>query len=232
MILKNLSRLYSCEQALPYPARPCVVNKRLIVNWRQIIINQLMNQSIPHASYRNFSSFVIGNDKFSVIALTISAFIQILKQNIQIAFHIVRKIVKFKPEFFIFSKLEPHSPDIFKLKSMMESLPIISKTYEMYKDIIVINNQLQKRMRNTLGASLEDSSMEYMECLIMAKNAPKTLMVAYLIKASCLLKITAIKLRLFLELNLSNETKIFQTQTKMTEIGRILGGWLKASQST
>lgn len=102
----------------------------------------------------------------------------------------------------------------------------------MYKDIIIINNQLQKRMRYTLGVSLEESAMECMEYLIMAKNAPKTLKAAYLIKASSLLEITAIKLRLFLELKLSNETKIFQTQTRMTEIGRMLGGWLKAAQST
>lgn len=99
----------------------------------------------------------------------------------------------------------------------------------MYKDIILINNQLQKRMRYTLGVSIEESVLGCMECLIMAKNAPKTMKAGYLIKASSLLEITAIKLRLFLELKLSNETKIFQTQTKIAEIGRMLGGWLKAA---
>lgn len=120
----------------------------------------------------------------------------------------------------------------FKLKSMMESLPIISKTYEVYKAIIGINNQLQKRMRNTLGFSLEQSILDCMGSLIMAKNAPKTLKAAYLIKASSQLEISAIKLRLILELRLTNETKIFQTQTKLAEVGRMLGGWLKAAQST
>ncbi|MBI4235044.1 four helix bundle protein [Candidatus Peregrinibacteria bacterium] len=71
-----------------------------------------------------------------------------------------------------------------------------------------------------------------MEDLIMAKNAPKTLKASYLIKASSQLEITTIKLRLFLELRLVNETKIFQTQTKLAEIGRMLGGWLRATQST
>lgn len=74
--------------------------------------------------------------------------------------------------------------------------------------------------------------MSCMEDLIMAKNAPKTLKASYLIKASSQLEITTIKLRLFLELRLVNETKIFQTQTKLAEIGRMLGGWLRATQST
>ncbi len=87
-------------------------------------------------------------------------------------------------------------------------------------------------MRYTLGVSIENSIMSCMEYLIMAKNAPKTIKSSYLIRASSQLEITTIKLRLFLELRLANETRIFQTQTKLAEIGRMLGGWLKATQST
>jgi len=114
----------------------------------------------------------------------------------------------------------------------MDSLPIINKTYEVYKEIIDINNQLQKRMSYTLGVSIENSIVTFIEELIMAKNAPKPLKAMSLIRASSQLEITAIKLRLFLELRLANETKIFQTQMKIAEIGRMLGGWLKATQST
>lgn len=114
----------------------------------------------------------------------------------------------------------------------MDSLPIINKTYEVYKEIIDINDHIVKRHRYGLGTSLENSILECMENLIMAKNAPKTLKSAYLIRASSQLEITAIKLRLFLELRLTNDTKIFQTQMKIAEIGRMLGGWLKATQST
>lgn len=80
--------------------------------------------------------------------------------------------------------------------------------------------------------SLENSVLEFMETLIMAKNAPKTLKAAYLIKASSQLEIATLKLRLLLELALVNETKIFQTQAKLTETGKMLGGWLKSIQNT
>lgn len=66
----------------------------------------------------------------------------------------------------------------------------------------------------------------------MAKNAPKPLKAGYLIKASSQLEISTLKLRLILELALVNETKIFQAQTILAEIGRMLGGWLKSVQSS
>lgn len=62
--------------------------------------------------------------------------------------------------------------------------------------------------------------------------APKTLKAGYLIKASSKLEISRLKIRLMLELKIVNETKLFQAQAQLDEIGRMLGGWLKATQST
>lgn len=114
----------------------------------------------------------------------------------------------------------------------MDALPIINKTYETYKSIVDITNHLEKRWRYSLGQNLEDSIMSLMQELIMTKNAPKPLKAAYLIKASSYLEISILKLRLFLELGLANETKIFQTQSQLAEIGRMLGGWLKSLNNT
>jgi hypothetical protein len=54
---------------------------------------------------------------------------------------------------------------------------------------------------------------------------------SYLIKSSALLEIAMMKTRLLLEFKLVNETRIFQQQAKLNEIGRMLGGWLKSVQS-
>lgn len=94
-----------------------------------------------------------------------------------------------------------------------------------------IINHTERRWRYSLGFSLENSILECLSHLIMTKNAPKTLKAAYLIKASSMLEIAVLKLRLVLELKIANETKIFQTQGMLGEIGRMLGGWLKASQN-
>ncbi|MBU0981680.1 four helix bundle protein [Patescibacteria group bacterium] len=114
----------------------------------------------------------------------------------------------------------------------MSSLPIINKSYEVYKAIIDLNNKLEKRRKYSIGLSLETSILDCMESLVMAKNAPKTLKAGYLIKAGSKLEVSTLKLRLLLELALVNETKIFQLQSKLDEIGRMLGGWLKSVQSS
>lgn len=88
-----------------------------------------------------------------------------------------------------------------------------------------------KRWRLSLGSSIENSILLVLEHLVMAKNAPKTMKSAYLLKASSGLEVLTLKLRLLLELKLVNETRVFQLQAQTQEIGRMLGGWLKSSQS-
>jgi len=114
----------------------------------------------------------------------------------------------------------------------MDVLPIINKTYEIYKNTVEINNRLEKRWRFNFGKDLESSILEYLEILIMAKSAPKTLKAGYLLKAVAKLEVITLKFRLMLELKLVNETQIFQMQSRLAEIGRMLGGWLKAVQSS
>jgi len=79
--------------------------------------------------------------------------------------------------------------------------------------------------------SIESSILTILEQLIIAKNAPKTMKAAYLLRASGSLEVLNFKVRLLLELGVVNETRVFQMQAKVQEIGRMLGGWLKATQS-
>jgi len=130
-----------------------------------------------------------------------------------------------------FLKLNQLNQIFSNLKFMELSLPIINKSYEVYRNIVSINDTLTKRWRYSLGASIENSILDLLENLIMAKNAPKPLKAGYLIKAGAKLETATLKLRLLLELELCNETKIFQTQAQMEEIGRMLGGWRKSLQN-
>jgi len=114
----------------------------------------------------------------------------------------------------------------------MDTLPIINRVYDLYKAVADIVAHAEKRWRYCLGASLEKSVLDCLGELIMAKNAPKPMKAAYLIRAGAHQETAVLKLRLFLELNIANETKIFQAQSAAAEIGRMLGGWLKSVQST
>ena len=79
---------------------------------------------------------------------------------------------------------------------------------------------------------MENSILDMLEQLLMAKNAPKPMKAGYLLKASATLELITLKCRLLLELKLVNPTLVFQLQAKTSEIGRMLGGWLKSVQST
>lgn len=91
-----------------------------------------------------------------------------------------------------------------------------------------MTHDLPKRWRYSLGISLETGILDLIDQLIMAKHAPKSLKASYLIRAQAKLEQNTLKLRLILDLKLINETKIFQTQAKLAEIGRMLGGWKKS----
>lgn len=68
-----------------------------------------------------------------------------------------------------------------------------------------------------------------LQLFFMAQHAPKTHKGAYLLKAQTQLDVLNLQLRLYLDLKLANETKIFQLLADLEEVGRMLGGWLKAS---
>lgn len=77
-----------------------------------------------------------------------------------------------------------------------------------------------------MGIGLENSVLSMLGEFVMAQNAPKPAKTPYLLRASGHLEIARLKLRLFLELDLANGTKIFQAQGHLAEINRELGNWL------
>jgi len=108
-------------------------------------------------------------------------------------------------------------------------IPIIQKTYEVYKGVVEINNHLEKRWRYSLGHSVEESVLTLLDSLIMAKHAPKSLKASYLLKSMGQLEIVRLKLRLILEFKaVKNQTNVFKIQQHNEEIGKMLGGWIRS----
>jgi hypothetical protein len=103
--------------------------------------------------------------------------------------------------------------------------------YDVYSRATDVTMNFPKMWRYGLGVSLEQSILDCLSELILAKNAPRSLKAAYLLRANAYLEIIILKLRLALEKKLANETKLFQIQANLSEVGRMLGGWLKATQS-
>ncbi|MCX6780541.1 MAG: four helix bundle protein [Candidatus Magasanikbacteria bacterium] len=110
-----------------------------------------------------------------------------------------------------------------------DSLPIIAKSYELYKQIVEINSNVQKRWRYGICVILEKTILEFISNLITANSAPKTHRQLYLLKANAQLEIIMLHVRIYMEFKITNQTKLYQIQSLTQEIGRMLGGWIKAN---
>jgi len=110
----------------------------------------------------------------------------------------------------------------------MEELSVIVSTQGLYKKVSNLTQKLSSLKKQTIGRRLEDSLLQLLELLILAKHAPKAHKAAYLIKATAQAEIVQFHLRTLLEQKLANETTLHQLQAHMLEIGRMLGGWYKS----
>lgn len=112
----------------------------------------------------------------------------------------------------------------------MQELPVINRTEELYEDILKITSKLPSLQRQTIGKRLENSILNLLELLIMAKHAPSAHKGPYLIKSSAQVEIVQFQLRILLTHKLANETTLHQLQAKVVEIARMLGGWRRSTQ--
>lgn len=111
---------------------------------------------------------------------------------------------------------------------MESELPIILKVYDLYKQLLDCNIKIPKVHRYGLGVSAEKTVLKTMENLVMAKYAPKPTKAKFLILSTAQIETLRFKLRLYMELELVNETRIFQMQRELEEIARMATGWRKS----
>jgi hypothetical protein len=110
----------------------------------------------------------------------------------------------------------------------MEELSVISVTYEVYKKLIELDTNLDKKYRHILGEPVVAHCDDTLKHLILAKHAPKSLKASYLIQADASAELTALNVRVILELNLANATNLLKIQARLSEARRMIGGWRKS----
>jgi hypothetical protein len=72
------------------------------------------------------------------------------------------------------------------------TLPIIEKSYQVYKQLAVVNSNLAKSHRYGLGVSTDQSLLSLLELLVTAQHAPKAQKAAYLLRSQTQLDITGV----------------------------------------
>jgi len=111
---------------------------------------------------------------------------------------------------------------------MKDHATILTKGYDLQKEIIPTVNKLPRDQRFILGTKIENLSLEILELLIEAYYLPKSEKAASLHRVNLQLEKLRYLLRLGFELRYYS-SKRYQHLTKLLlELGRMTGGWIKS----
>ena len=110
-------------------------------------------------------------------------------------------------------------------------LPIFNKIYDFYKEIYKLRGVLPKQDRYTIWQKVENVALNIMEKILEATTASKGIKMKILEKASNKLNLLRILIRLSKDVKGIDNKKYILLQERLDEIGRMLGGWIKATKT-
>ncbi len=111
----------------------------------------------------------------------------------------------------------------------MEQSPIFSRTYDFVAWLIPLTIKFPRSQRFVMAAALQRESMRFQELLIEAAHQKdKT---DLLCSADAELDKVRTHIRLSLEMGLIQSGQYEHAARLMTEIGKLLGGWMKTVQA-
>lgn len=111
-------------------------------------------------------------------------------------------------------------------------IPILKKTYELYKVFNEYRRLIPKNDRYTVYVKVENAILDVIELLLEAGYSQKASKSLLLEKASVKLNILRFLIRLMKETKVFDLKKYTTLQGIIDEIGRMLGGWIRSSNST
>ncbi len=109
-------------------------------------------------------------------------------------------------------------------------IPIIHKTYELYRELHELQNTIPKMERFTLWVRCEDTTLKILEGLIRVGYLPQETRASKLVTVSAEIDMLRVFLRLCVDVKAITQKKSLPLQEKLDEIGRMLGGWIKSTK--
>lgn len=108
-------------------------------------------------------------------------------------------------------------------------IPVFQKTYDLYKSFYSLVLDFPKKDRYTIGQRIENTILDILENIIAASQLSKLEKVPTLQKASIKLDVLKILIRCCKDLKIIDNKKYLTFESQIIEIGKMLGGWIKAS---
>lgn len=112
-----------------------------------------------------------------------------------------------------------------------QDTPIFNRTYGLYKTFYEYLLLFPRKDRYALGQKCETSLLELLEAIILAGNLSKQEKLPVLRRASMRLDIIRLFFKLAKDLKILENKKHQILESQVTEVGKMLGGWIKTTQT-
>ena len=115
--------------------------------------------------------------------------------------------------------------------SLREVLPIIRRFITVYKLWDEFITHFPKKSKYTLGEKIDSLFIDTIELLFVASHLNKEQKLPYLHKASSKLDLLKFFLQIAWELKAIDNKKYITLSEALSEVGKMLGGWMRGIQS-
>lgn len=110
-------------------------------------------------------------------------------------------------------------------------IPIIHKTYELYRSLHELEKTISKSTRFTVWQRSQTTCLDILQRLIaIGYQAPEE-RAEWLLRIAPLVDMLRVFLRLSFDVRAINQKKYIALQEMIDEVGRMLGGWIKSSRA-
>jgi hypothetical protein len=109
-------------------------------------------------------------------------------------------------------------------------IPIIKKSYDLYKKFYELRLSVPKQDRYTLWQKCESLLIDILEGILFASQQTKLEKLPSLEKASVKLNFLRVCIRLMKDIKAIDQKKYLFIEADLDEIGRMLGGWMKSTR--
>jgi hypothetical protein len=107
--------------------------------------------------------------------------------------------------------------------------PILQKSIDLYKELYEYLKLFPKKDQYLLGKRCEEVILDFLEYILFAASSSREPKLQALQKANAKFDLLKALLRIARELKMIDNKKYLSLETKIHDVGRQLGGWIKST---
>lgn len=111
-------------------------------------------------------------------------------------------------------------------------IPIIKKSYDLYKEFYSLRLTVPKQDRYALWQKCENLLIDILQEILYASQQSKAQKLPTLEKASVKLNFLKVCIRLMKDIKAINSKTYIILEANLDEIGKMLGGWIRSTKES